>query len=77
MRSDVIACEGGVDFTWGVGTVFWTRYEFKSMQVGYATQVRNPEGPCSRQLTAAEAARWSDPAFVQHGWVPFTIGGSR
>jgi pectin methylesterase-like acyl-CoA thioesterase len=25
---------------------------------------------CSRQLTAAEAAQWSDPAFVLHGWVP-------
>jgi pectin methylesterase-like acyl-CoA thioesterase len=156
--------QGDVDFTWGVGTVFWTRDEFKSLHAGYVTQVRNPEGqfgyvfyddtltrapgvadgsvylgridptvypysqavyidtkmdahinpagwllnntdcsagghlqfweygstdlrgqpesisqrlPCSRQLTAAEAARWSDPAFVLHGWVPFTTGGSR
>jgi hypothetical protein len=25
---------------------------------------------CSRQLTAEEAAQWSDPAFVLGGWVP-------
>lgn len=152
--------QGDVDFTWGVGTVFWTRDELKSMHAGYVTQVRNgaaqhgyvfyddaltrapgvadgsvylgrigptvypysqavyidtamgahinpagwllnnadcPAGahlqfweygstnsdgqpvdtsqrlPCSRQLTAAEAATWSDPAFVLYGWVPPTV----
>ena len=28
--------------------------------------------PISRQLTAAEAAQWSDPAYVLGGWVPST-----
>ncbi|HKE55286.1 MAG TPA: MBG domain-containing protein [Pyrinomonadaceae bacterium] len=28
--------------------------------------------PFSRQLTAAEAAQWSDPTFVLGGWVPST-----
>ena len=28
--------------------------------------------PISRQLTAAEAAQWSDPAFVLGGWAPQT-----
>ena len=27
----------------------------------------------SRQITAAEAAQWSDPGFVLGGWVPFTV----
>jgi hypothetical protein len=31
---------------------------------------------CSRQLTAAEAAQWSDPAFVLHGWVPATVNAT-
>lgn len=26
--------------------------------------------PFSRQMTAAEAAQWSDPAFVLGGWTP-------
>jgi pectin methylesterase-like acyl-CoA thioesterase len=149
--------QGDVDFTWGVGTVFWTHDELKSMHAGYVAQVRNGAGEhgyvfyddtltratgvadgsvylaridptvypysqavyidtkmdadinpagwllnnadcaaaphvrfweygsvtlagqpvdtsqrlaCSRQLTAAQAARWSDPAFVLGGWVP-------
>lgn len=28
---------------------------------------------CSRQLDAATAARWSDPAFVLGGWAPTTV----
>src|SRR5205814_6919735 len=28
--------------------------------------------PISRQLSAAEAAQWSDPSFVLGGWVPQT-----
>jgi polygalacturonase len=28
----------------------------------------------SRQISADEAAQWSDPAFVLGGWVPFTVG---
>ncbi len=31
----------------------------------------------SRQLTAAEAAQWRDPAFVLGGWVPFTVNAVR
>jgi hypothetical protein len=31
---------------------------------------------CSRQLTAAEAAQWSDPAFVLGGWVPATVNAA-
>lgn len=26
--------------------------------------------PCSRQLTAAQAHLWSDPAYVLYGWKP-------
>lgn len=29
--------------------------------------------PCSRQLTDATAALWSDPGFVLGGWVPTTV----
>jgi hypothetical protein len=152
--------QGDVDFTWGVGTVFWTHDELKSMHAGYVTQIRNGEGQngyvfyddtlthapgvadgsvylaridptvypysqavyidtkmdsdinpagwllsnadcsaatnvqfweygsvtlsgqpvdtsqrlaCSRPLTAAQAAQWSDPAFVLGGWVPPTV----
>jgi pectin methylesterase-like acyl-CoA thioesterase len=155
--------QGDVDFTWGVGTVFWTRDELKSMHAGYVTQIRNPAGQngyvffddtltrapgvadgsvylgridptvypysqavyidtkmdahinpagwllnnadcsagthlsfweygsanlagqpvdtsqrlaCSRQLTAAEAAQWADPAFVLSGWVPATVNAT-
>ena len=155
--------QGDVDFTWGVGTVFWTHDELKSMHAGYVTQIRNPQGQngyvfyddtltsapgvadgsvylgridptvypysqavyidttmgaqinpagwllnnadcsaganlqwweygsvtpdgqpidtsqrlaCSSQLTAAEAAQWSDPAFVLGGWVPATVNAS-
>jgi pectin methylesterase-like acyl-CoA thioesterase len=155
--------QGDVDFTWGVGTVFWTHDELRSMHAGYVTQIRNPEGQtgyvfyqdtltrapgvadgsvylgridptvypysqavyidtkmdahinpagwllnnadcsagahlqfgeygsvnlagqpvgtgqrlaCSRQLTAAEAAQWSNPAFVLGGWVPATVNAT-
>ena len=30
----------------------------------------------SRQLTAAEAAQWSNPAFVLGGWVPATLSSA-
>jgi pectin methylesterase-like acyl-CoA thioesterase len=155
--------QGDVDFTWGVGTVFWTHDELKSMHAGYVTQVRNSEGQngyvfyddtltsapgvadgsvylaridptvypysqavyidttmdsgvnpagwllnnadcsaashvqfweygsvtpqgqpvdtsqrlgCSRQLTAAQAAQWSDPATALGGWVPPTVNAT-
>lgn len=155
--------QGDVDFTWGVGTVFWARDELKSMHAGYVTQIRNSQGhngyvffrdtltsapevadgsvylaridptvypfsqavyidttmgggvnpagwllnnadctaaahvqfweygsvtpqgqpvdtsqrlACSTQLTAAQAAQWSDPAFVLGGWVPATVGAA-
>lgn len=31
---------------------------------------------CSRQLTAAQAVQWSDPAFVLGGWVPATVNAA-
>jgi len=31
---------------------------------------------CSRQLTAAQAARWSDAAFVLGGWAPSTVNAA-
>jgi pectin methylesterase-like acyl-CoA thioesterase len=149
--------EGDVDFVWGVGSVFITRTELRSLHAGFVTQARNdqshpgyvfvddrltrgPDAPdgsvylgrvdptvypysetlfihtamdshinpagfrldnagcdqaphvfyaeygntdltgkpidtsarlaCSRQLTSAEAARWSEPAFVLGDWVP-------
>lgn len=31
---------------------------------------------CSRQLSDAEAAQWSDPAFVLNGWVPNTVNAT-
>ena len=155
--------EGDVDFTWGVGTVFWTHDVLQSDNAGYVTQVRNGAGQhgyvfyadtltsspgvadgsvylgridptvypysqavyidtkmgpqinpagwllnnadcsagaqlqfweygstdlsgqpvdtsqrlaCSSQLTAAEAAQWSDPAFVLSGWVPATVNAT-
>jgi pectin methylesterase-like acyl-CoA thioesterase len=155
--------EGDVDFTWGVGTVFWTHDQLESDAAGYITQVRNPAGqngyvfyadtltaapgvadgsvylgridptvypysqavyidtemgaqinpagwllnnadcsagadlqfweygstdlsgqpvdtsqrlPCSLQLTAAQAAQWSDPAFVLGGWVPASVNAA-
>ena len=155
--------QGDVDFTWGVGTVFWTHDELESMHAGYVTQIRNSQGQngyvfyddtltrapgvadgsvylaridptvypysqavyidtrmdshinpagwllnnagcpaathvqfweygsvtlqgqpvdtsqrlgCSQQLTAAQAAQWSDPAFVLGGWVPPTVNAT-
>ncbi|MEU8354702.1 pectinesterase family protein [Nonomuraea sp. NPDC048882] len=32
--------------------------------------------PCSRQLTDAEAAQWSDPAYVLGGWNPESADGA-
>jgi pectin methylesterase-like acyl-CoA thioesterase len=31
---------------------------------------------CSRQITDAEAAQYSDPAFVLAGWVPYTLNAT-
>jgi len=31
---------------------------------------------CSQQITDAEAAQYSDPAFVLAGWVPFTVNAT-
>jgi pectin methylesterase-like acyl-CoA thioesterase len=33
-----------VDFTWGTGTVYWTRDTLESEHAGYVSQVRNPAG---------------------------------
>ena len=35
---------GDVDFTWGTGTVYWTRDTLESEHAGYVSQVRNPAG---------------------------------
>lgn len=36
--------EGDVDFTWGVGAVFFQNCELKAVSPGYYTMVRNPKG---------------------------------
>ena len=52
---------------------FW---EYKSTDAnGAALDVSQRLG-VSRQITAAEAARWSDPANVLGGWVPFTVNAT-
>jgi Pectinesterase/MBG domain/Immunoglobulin domain len=48
---------------------FW---EYNSTTPGGAPVDVSQRHPISRQLTAAEAAQWSDPTFVLGGWVPQT-----
>jgi polygalacturonase/pectin methylesterase-like acyl-CoA thioesterase len=49
---------------------FW---EYKSTDAAGAPLDVSQRAPFSRQLSATEAAQWSDPAFVLGGWVPATL----
>ncbi len=52
---------------------FW---EYRSVDAaGRAVDV-SQRAPFSRQLSASEAAQWSDPGFVLGGWVPYTVNAS-
>ncbi|HEX8500818.1 MAG TPA: pectinesterase family protein, partial [Pyrinomonadaceae bacterium] len=48
---------------------FW---EYNSRDLSGNPVDVSQRAPISRQLTAAEAAQWSDPSFVLGGWVPQT-----
>ncbi|MDX3107343.1 pectinesterase family protein [Nonomuraea angiospora] len=47
---------------------FW-EYGSTDLTTGRAVDTRQ-RLPCSRQLTSAEAEKWSDPSFVLGGWNP-------
>ena len=47
-------------------------WEYKSRDLNGNLVDVSQRAPISRQLTDAEAAQWSDPAFVLGGWVPQT-----
>jgi len=50
---------------------FW---EYQSYNLaGTAFLDVSQRAPFSRQLSAPEAAQWSDPGFVLGGWVPYTV----
>lgn len=49
---------------------FW---EYRSTDLAGAALNVSARAPFSRQMTAQEAAQWSDPAFVLGGWVPYTV----
>ena len=51
-------------------TQFW---EYKSTDMNGAPLDVSQRASFSRQITAQEAAQWSDPAFVLGGWVPYTV----
>jgi pectin methylesterase-like acyl-CoA thioesterase len=53
------------------GVRFW---EYESTDAAGRPIGTGARLPCSRRLTAAEAARWGDPAYVLGGWVPYTVG---
>jgi pectin methylesterase-like acyl-CoA thioesterase len=52
---------------------FW---EYKTTDATGAALNVSQRAPFSRQLSAAEAAQWSDPAFVLGGWSPLTLNVS-
>jgi hypothetical protein len=54
-------------------TQFW---EYKSMDLSGAPLDVSQRASFSRQITAQEAAQWSDPAFVLGGWVPYTVNAT-
>jgi len=57
------SCSAGADLSfWEYGSVTLTGQPVDTSQ----------RLPCSRQLTAAQAALWSDPSHVLGGWVPPT-----
>ena len=49
---------------------FW---EYRSTDLKGAALDVSKRSPFSRQLTASEAAQWSNPSFVLGGWVPATL----
>lgn len=49
---------------------FW---EYKSTNLNGSALDVSQRASFSRQLTAAEASQWSNPAFVLSGWVPSTL----
>jgi hypothetical protein len=49
---------------------FW---EYKTTDAAGAPLDVSQRAAFSRQLTATEAAQWSDPAFVLGGWSPVTL----
>jgi pectin methylesterase-like acyl-CoA thioesterase len=55
------------DCSAGAGLQFW---EYGSRTLTGQPVDTSQRLPCSGQLTAAQAAQWSDPAFVLGGWVP-------
>jgi pectin methylesterase-like acyl-CoA thioesterase len=53
---------------------FW---EYRSVDpTGAPINTSQRLAPCSHQMTDAEAATWSDPAFILNGWVPNTINAT-
>jgi hypothetical protein len=52
---------------------FW---EYQTTDASGAVVDVSQRASFSRQLTATEAAQWSDPSFVLSGWAPTTISAS-
>jgi hypothetical protein len=52
---------------------FW---EFGSVDTNGAPIDVSQRLSASRQITAVEAAQWSDPAYVLNGWVPVTVSAT-
>jgi hypothetical protein len=52
---------------------FW---EYQSKDLNGAPLDVSQRLPVSRQISAADAAQWSDPAFVLGGWVPPTVNAT-
>jgi pectin methylesterase-like acyl-CoA thioesterase len=52
---------------------FW---EYKSTDLTGAALDVSQRATFSRQLTATEAAKWSDPSNVLGGWVPYTVNAT-
>ena len=52
---------------------FW---EYKSVDLSGAPMDVNGRLAVSRQITAIEAEKWSDPSVVLGGWTPYTVNAS-
>jgi len=52
---------------------FW---EYRSTDLNGGPLDVSQRAPFSRQLTASQAAQWSDPAFVLGGWSPTTLSAN-
>jgi pectin methylesterase-like acyl-CoA thioesterase len=61
------------DCTAGTQLSFW---EYGSTAPAGGPVDTSQRLPCSRQLSAGEAAQWSDPAFVLNGWAPATVNAA-